>query len=71
MADKWMNAKWRKSTGSDSGGCVEVAMAGEVIGVRDTKAAGRGPVLEFTRKEWAAFLDGADRGEFTFDALSR
>lgn len=69
MTVEWDKANWRKSTGSDSGGCVEVARVGEVIGVRDTKAAGRGPVLEFTRKEWSAFLVGVDKHEFTLDAL--
>lgn len=26
------------------------------IGVRDTKAEGAGPILELTRREWAALL---------------
>ena len=46
-------------------------MVADVIGVRDTKAAGSGPVLEFNRREWTAFLDGVASGEFTFEALSR
>lgn len=71
MSDKWQNAAWRKSTGSDSGACVEVAMVDEVVGVRDTKANGEGPVLEFNRKEWEAFLYGVANGEFTMDALSK
>jgi hypothetical protein len=34
------------------------------VAVRDTKDAGSGPVLLFTRTEWEAFLDGAKKGEF-------
>jgi hypothetical protein len=57
-------AAGRKSTYSDSGNnCVEVSAADRVIGVRDTKQHGRGPVLEFTAADWKAFLrrikDGA------------
>ena len=55
---------WCKSTFSDSGnGCVEVAIGEELILVRDTKDR-EGPVLRFTRREWAAFLNGAKHGEF-------
>jgi hypothetical protein len=35
-----------------------------MIEVRDTKAQGTGPVLRFTSAEFAAWLDGARRGEF-------
>jgi hypothetical protein len=35
-----------------------------MIEVRDTKAKGQGPVLRFTSAEFAAWLDGARRGEF-------
>lgn len=65
----WTRAAWRKSTTSDSGGCVEVARIGDTIGVRDTKANGAGPVLEFTPHEWTCFLEGIAGGEFDLDAL--
>lgn len=57
-------AAWRKSTKTQqSGQCVEVARIGDVIAVRDSKDPD-GPVLVFTRGEFAAFLDGATKGEF-------
>ena len=71
MGINWRQASWRKSTVSDSGGCVEVARVGDVVGVRDTKAAGQGAVLQFTSHEWRAFLSGVAAGEFTMDALTK
>jgi len=48
---------WRKSRHSEpNGDRVEVGRsAARDIGVRDSKADGAGPVLEFTPTEWAAF----------------
>jgi hypothetical protein len=65
----WSSAKWRKSTHSDSGACVEVAIVGDTIGVRDTKDNGSGPVLEFTEPEWTAFQAGTAAGEFSIGQL--
>jgi hypothetical protein len=56
--------QWRKSSLSTTNGCVEVAFVGDRIAVRDSKQQGRGPVLEFTAAEWAAFLGGVRGGEF-------
>ena len=58
-------AGWRKSSHSgDGNSCVELAVtrpsardgAGPVVGVRDTKANGRGPILEFSPRAWREFL---------------
>jgi hypothetical protein len=58
-------AGWRKSSYSgDGNSCVELAVtrpsardgAGPVIGVRDTKRNGRGPILEFSAAAWQEFL---------------
>lgn len=48
---------WRKSSYSGtgaSGNCVEVALAVNEVGVRDSKNAG-GPVLVFSPEAWQAF----------------
>jgi Domain of unknown function (DUF397) len=55
---------WRKSTLSTTNGCVEVAVVGDRIAVRDSKQRGRGPVLQFTAVEWEAFIGGVRGGEF-------
>ncbi len=56
---------WRKSSYSNSSAnCVEVADAGGTVGVRDSKQHGRGPVLEFNRAEWEAFVRSAKEGQF-------
>ncbi|MER6608090.1 DUF397 domain-containing protein [Streptomyces sp. NPDC000927] len=50
--------RWFKSSYSGSGGgdCVEVAVDHNTVCVRDSKAAGAGPVLRVERGEWAAFV---------------
>ncbi|GGW43952.1 hypothetical protein GCM10010503_20790 [Streptomyces lucensis JCM 4490] len=49
---------WSKSSysGTNGGDCVEVAAGVGVVYVRDSKAAGGGPVLRVRRSEWAAFV---------------
>jgi hypothetical protein len=59
---------WRKSTYSAASGCVEVAVSGDLIYVRDSKLPS-GPVLAFTEHEWKAFVMGAKIGEFDPHAL--
>lgn len=69
MDEKWQSAKWRKSIISDTGGCVEVAFAEGIVGVRDTKDQDTGPILEFNEREWRAVIAGAQSGEFDYDLL--
>lgn len=55
---------WYTSTASQPGGnCVEVAVSGEAVHVRHSHDRA-GAVLSFTHAEWAAFLTGAQAGEF-------
>ncbi|MEU4690351.1 DUF397 domain-containing protein [Actinoplanes sp. NPDC023714] len=53
---------WFKSSHSESGGCVEVKMAGDVVLVRDTKDRS-GPVLSFDRAVFQAFVDDLKDGD--------
>ena len=56
--------QWQKSLRSAvNGACVEVALWGIMVAVRDSKQP-QGPALTYTRDEWAAFLDGVKKGEF-------
>ena len=58
---------WRRSSRSGGGDCVEVAVVGDRVRVRDSKNPG-GPVLPFTQDEWDAFVGGVKDGEFDLDA---
>lgn len=61
---------WRKSSYSAmNGSCVEIGRVqshriGDLIGIRDTKDQGAGPVLLFTDGEWSAFVAGVKSGQF-------
>lgn len=66
MGNNIDNAIWRKSSysGSNGGGCVEVAdNVPGVVAVRDSKDAG-GPVLAIRPDEWRAFTAAIKAGEF-------
>ncbi len=54
---------WTKSSFCGEASCVEVAVAQQAVGVRDSKIADS-PVLSFTRDEWTAFVAGVKNGEF-------
>ncbi len=63
-----MRGGWHKSTHSASSHCVEVneSFAPDVIGVRDTKDLGDGPVLGFASNAWAPFVAAIRDGHFGF-----
>jgi len=59
-------AQWRKSSFSGGNGqCVEAADLGTHIAVRHSFDP-EGPVVLYTRPEWAAFMAGVRNGEFDF-----
>ncbi|MGB9046615.1 MAG: DUF397 domain-containing protein [Pseudonocardiaceae bacterium] len=62
----FQSAVWRKSTrsGDNGGQCVEVAFLDEVVGLRDSKDRGSGPVLIFAPGGWEAFVAGTIGGGF-------
>jgi hypothetical protein len=49
---------WRKSTASNSGGCVEVAVVGGSLLVRDSKNPDRA-VIRLPPAGWSSFLERA------------
>ena len=52
-----MPQAFRKSSYSHANnGCVEVGAGQGVVGIRDTKSAGAGPVLAFNSATWVEFL---------------
>lgn len=56
-------SSWRTATMSQDTNCVQVKRDNDVIVVRNSRFPD-GPVLSYTEDEWAAFLDGAKKGEF-------
>jgi hypothetical protein len=46
---------WRKSRRSDSGGCLEIALDGGMVLLRDSKRPA-GPILSISPRAWAALL---------------
>ncbi|WNI18142.1 DUF397 domain-containing protein [Actinacidiphila sp. ITFR-21] len=63
------SARWRKSNVSGETGCVEVALGLPMVGVRDTKDRGTGPILAFSPVAWTSFLQGLACGDFTPDRM--
>ena len=54
----------KSSFSSYNGNCVEIADSGaEAVRVRDSKAGLYGPVLQFSRTDWASFLAGIKGNE--------
>lgn len=57
------SSDWRRSSrSSGNGACVEIAVVGGAVAVRDSKRAG-GPALVFAPREWRSFLDSAAGGD--------
>lgn len=62
-SDDLTSARWFKSSYSDGqNNCVEVALVGQVVAMRDSKDPG-GPALTFAPGEFSAFVRGVRDGE--------
>jgi hypothetical protein len=48
--------KWRSASASGGQNCLQVAAAHDKVVIRDGKAGSAGPILAFTKAEWAAFI---------------
>lgn len=57
------NTPWLKARASGTGGCVEQRQTPGDVEVRDSKNPD-GPVLTFAPAAYAAWINGAKRGEF-------
>lgn len=55
--------EWFKSSLSAAGNCVEVMHTPDGMTLRNSTSP-HGPVMNFTRDEWDAFIGGAKLGEF-------
>jgi hypothetical protein len=66
MSDEPRTTEWIKASasGGQGGQCVQMRPHEGAVEVRDSKHGNAGPVLGFTKGEFAAWLDGAKRGEF-------
>jgi hypothetical protein len=60
--------RWRKSSLSQNGDCVEWALRKECVYVRDSKNAARA-TLKFTRTEWLSFIATVKRTELDWDTI--
>jgi len=56
---------WRKSSASESGTALEVAITSENVMIRQSQDPA-GAILSFSHEEWRAFLGGASAHEFEF-----
>jgi uncharacterized protein DUF397 len=56
---------WRRSRRCDTNHCVEAALVGDRVAIRDSKDP-NGPVLRFSIDEWASFVAGLKEGDFQF-----
>lgn len=68
LAEELASAAWRKASksGANGGDCIEVApLSGGRVGIRDTESPDQAPFV-VRGSVWAAFIDGAKKGEFDF-----
>jgi uncharacterized protein DUF397 len=56
---------WRRSRRCDTGHCIEAALVGQEVAVRDSKDP-NGPILRFSMDEWSSFVAGVREGDFHF-----
>lgn len=65
MAQNSASTEWVKSSLSAADNCVEVRTSPDGGACVRSSRDRSGPVLSFTRDEWAAFIGGAQLGEFS------
>lgn len=63
MPQNLAQLSWRVARACNSGECVRVAAHGDEIVVGSTTHPD-GPVISYSRAEWAAFVEGIRQGDF-------
>ncbi|WP_238006718.1 DUF397 domain-containing protein [Dactylosporangium sp. AC04546] len=61
-----MPLTWRRSSRCEANNCVEVAVAGDMVMIRDSWSP-TGPFLRFSREDFAAFAAGLARGDLQLE----
>jgi hypothetical protein len=61
---KGQRLAWRRSSWCEHAACLEFAMSGDYVYLRDSKEADTGEVLMFGRLQFNAFLNGIKSHEF-------
>jgi Domain of unknown function (DUF397) len=54
---------WRVARKCNAGSCIRVATSGNNVVIGDSKSP-EGPVLTYSRSEWATFVEGIRHGDF-------
>jgi hypothetical protein len=57
------NLSWRVARNCNGGNCIRVAPSADMIVIGDSKNPD-GPLLSYSRAEWAAFVEGVRQGDF-------
>jgi hypothetical protein len=57
------NLSWRVARKCNGGNCIRVAPSADMIVIGDSKNPD-GPLLSYSRAEWAAFVEGIRQGDF-------
>lgn len=63
MPESLGELSWRVARKCDGGACVRVAAHGDKIVIGSSKHLD-GPVIAYSRDEWAAFVQGIREGDF-------
>jgi hypothetical protein len=64
-------SRWRKSSFSEAGNCVEVANRDGLVLVRDTKFFAEASVLSFSPSTWREFIYAINNGQLSGRGLCR
>ncbi|WP_243793841.1 DUF397 domain-containing protein [Saccharopolyspora gloriosae] len=67
---RFVSHAWRRARrcGSDGANCIEVNLGSVgVVGLRDSKQAEGGPILQISPQHWCAFLLAAGAGHYDRD----